>query len=225
MKRFTPIFLVFPFLLGACGALGAPVVDATPTISSEEIRATADVMVYDMLTQTQAAIPTNTIVSPTNTPLPPPTATLTIVPTLDAILASPTISVNVATVAPSAIPLAAVANTLAPGRSCMDQLLTGWTGESAQLSVSNNVKNTTANVFLCIITEADEIGYLNIPLVKSNSAAVPQGCYSATAWVSGEYGQNNFNATTTFCIKDAKSWELVIDKGSLTMYGGCYPNC
>jgi len=202
MKRFIPILLLFSFLLSACGALEATTEDATPTISAADIRLTADVMVYDMLTQTQAAMPTNTLVPPTNTPLPPPTATFTIVPTLSEIIASPTLFVA----AETATPLVVATNTVAPGTSCMDQQLTSWTGESAQLSVSNNVKDTTANVFLCIVTEADEIGYISIPVVTSNSATVPQGCYSATAWVSGA---KNFNATTTFCIKDAVSWKLV----------------
>ena len=217
MKRFIPILLFFAFLLSACGALEVTPEETIPTISAEDIRATADLMVYDMLTQTQAAMPTNTFIPPTNTPLPPPTATLTTVPTLEEVLASPTISVEVA----SATPLAVATNTVAPsGTSCMDQQLNSWTGASAQLDVANYVPDTTAYVFLCIITIGDEIGYMSVP--EGSSISVPQGCYSATAWVSGA---KDFNATTTFCINNNVHWKLVIENGGIFLRSACYPNC
>ena len=209
MKRLIPFLLLFTFLLSACGAFGATTAeDVTPTISVEDIRSTADAMVYDMLTQTQAAMPTNTLVLPTNTPLPLPSATFTIVPTLETPLASPT---------PILIP-----TETSDRVSCSDQQLNSWTGESVKLSISNNVKDTTANVFLCITTDYGEIGYISVPVVKSNSAMVPQGCYSATAWVSGK---KNFNATTTFCLKNTTNVQLIIENDSIKLKAACAPDC
>lgn len=217
MKRLLSLLLLSSFLLSACGAFGAtPAEDATPTYSTEDIRATADAMVYDMLTQTQAAMPTNTIIPPTNTPLPlEPTATFTTVPTLSTEIASPTPPTEIAS--PTAV-LVATSNTV----SCADQPLSGWTGDSVPLSVTNNVKGTTANVFLCIVTAAGEIGYISIPVDKSGSASVPLGDYSATAWVSGK---KDFNATTTFQLKNTASVQLVIENNSIILRAGCAPNC
>ncbi|OQY35832.1 MAG: hypothetical protein B6I38_01115 [Anaerolineaceae bacterium 4572_5.1] len=216
MKRLIPFILLFSFLLSACGAIEtAP---TTPTVSPEDIRATADAMVYDMLTQTQAALPTNTMIPPTNTPLPPATATITLIPTFGALDGSPTVSA-IATFPTAAL---VVPTTSSTGYACTKQPLTGWSSPSVQLSVTNNVKNSTANVFLCITTDQGEAGYINIPLVKSNSASVPYGCYSATAWVDGK---KDFNATTTFCIKSPGNVQLIINENRIDLQAGCAPNC
>ncbi len=67
MKRNVLILLLL-MMLSACGTLDRAVVtDVIPTLNYEEIRATADALVYDMLTQTQEAMPTGTVVSPTST--------------------------------------------------------------------------------------------------------------------------------------------------------------
>jgi len=209
MKQLIPFILFFSLLLSSCGAIeSAP---TTPTISPEDIRATADVLVYDMLTQTQAAMPTNTMAPPTNTPLPLPTATITLVPTQSSAGGTPTISV--AATSPSSIIVPTNTSASSSTYACTEKPLTGWSGESAQITVSNYVSDTTANVFLCIITEDNEAGYINIPVVNTNSASVPLGCYSATAWVDGK---KDFNAYTTFCINTAINVELIIEENRLT---------
>lgn len=210
MKRLLPFILLLSLLLSSCGSLGlsATSKDATPTISVEDIRSTADAAVYEMLTQTQAAMPTatETPVPPTETPLPSPTATFTALPTQP--VASPTVTL--------------VPTQPSSAASCTEQMLSGWTGDSARLEVTNNVKDTTANVYLCITTAAGEVGYISIPVGKSGSAMVPLGCYSATAWVSGK---KNFNASTSFCLKSTANMQLVIDVNSLRLKAGCAPGC
>ena len=148
MKRLIPIIIILSILLGGCGALGAaPAADATATLSSEEIMATSQVMARDMLTQTQAAMPP-TEVPPTNTPLPPPaTPTITLVPTLSVLDGTPTVSaIATSTTAGLVLPTSTKASTST--YPCTEKPLSGWTGDSVQLSVSNYVKNSTANVFL-----------------------------------------------------------------------------
>lgn len=210
MKYRIPFLLILSFLLSACGALGTTTAaeDATAPISAEDIRATADVMVYEMLTQTQAAMPTNTLIPPTNTPLPLPSATFVIEPTAISTIegiASPT-SISTATQSSSSI-------------TCDKQPLGKWTGDSVSLSVTNNVKDTTATVFLCITTPYNESGYISAPV---GTTSVPLGCYHATAWVSGE---KDFNATTTFCLKNTANVQLIIENNSLILKAGCAPNC
>lgn len=227
MKKVLPFIFILSLLLSACGALGAAAPsDATATISPEEIRATADGLVYDMLTQTAAAMPTNTPIPPTNTPLPPPTATITLVPTTSSILnGTPTTAANaVATsLSPTTVAALPTSTSASPGTfACTEQPLLNWTGDSVQLSVTNNVKDSTANVFLCITTPYGEAGYINVPLVKSNSVQVPYGIYSATAWVDGK---TDFNAHVGFEIKSSGNVQLVIENGQIFLRGGCAPNC
>ena len=218
MKHLIPLFLIFSYLLSACGALGAGKADATPTISAEDIRATADIMVYDMLTKTQAAMPpTNTLVPPTNTLLPTAIST-TAVPTL-ALELDPLVTTPSAVAINTTIPTSTAAQTVV---SCADQPFTTWSAGSTKMAVDNNVKDTTANVFLCGESEIGEIGYISIPVLKSNSVMIPQGCYSATAWVSGK---KNFNDTITFCVLSDLSWKIVIEEGHIFLHGGCHPNC
>ena len=221
MKRLIPFILILSIALSGCSALGLDTVavDATATISAEEIRATADVMVYDMLTQTQAAMPTNTMIPPTNTPLPAATATITLVPTL---VIGDVATATGAVVAPAVViptNTKALSTSLYP---CTEKPLLEWTGESVQLSVSNNVKNSTANVFLCITTPYGEAGYINVPVLKSNTVQVPYGVFTATAWVDGK---RDFNATTGFAIKSSANVQLVIEEGKLFFRSGCAPDC
>ena len=228
MKYLIPLALLLGVLLSGCtigtDATGA---DATATISPEDIRATADVMVYDMLTKTQAAMPpTDTVAPPTIAPPTLPAPTLSI-PTTAATLAIGAVPPLLST--PIASPTFGVAaiNTTAPPAnvvSCMDSQLNEWSGGSFDLSVTNNVGETTANVFLCITTETDEIGFINIHVGEggSGSKTVPQGCYSATAWVDGK---RDFNDTVFFCANSGSTMQLVIENNRLFIRGGCAPDC
>ena len=215
MKYIIPFILVLSLLLSGCSALGVaePAADATATISPEDIRATADVMVYDMLTQTQAAMPTNTMAPPTD--VPPPPATFTLVPTI-AVDIVPTVAVA----APVIVPTNTRVSTSA--YPCTEQPLLEWTGESVQLSVTNTVKDSTANVYLCITTPYGEAGYISVPVVKSNTVMIPYGVVSATAWVDGK---KDFNASVGFEVKNSTNIQLIIENGQLFFRAGCAPNC
>jgi hypothetical protein len=217
MKRLVPFILIFSILLSGCGALAAPAADATATISPEEIRATADAMVYDMLTQTAAVMPTNTPIPPTNTPLPPPTATITLIPTLSEDGAPTPISEATSV---AVVPTNTKAST--SQYPCTEKPLTGWTGESTQLTIRNYVPNSTANVFLCIDTPYDGSGYISVPVVNVSEVSVPFGSYFATAWVDGK---KDFNASVGFEVKNTQNIQLVIENYSLYFKAGCAPGC
>src|SRR5688572_15292045 len=81
LRKIIPIMAVLAILLTACGAQG------TPTLSPEEVSGTAISMASTMVAQTQAAIPTNTPIPPTQTasPTPLPTFTLEALPTIQVI--------------------------------------------------------------------------------------------------------------------------------------------
>src|SRR5262245_6672685 len=79
------IILLMAIFVSACSA--AP---ATPPITSEDVQTTAIAAAFTVIAQTQAAIPTNTPIPPTETPTqtPLPTDTPTLLPTLDMTLTS-----------------------------------------------------------------------------------------------------------------------------------------
>ncbi|NUQ84188.1 MAG: hypothetical protein HUU11_05700, partial [Anaerolineales bacterium] len=84
MKRFKIISLMalsMAMLVSACGG-GTP---AEPTVSPQDVQASAVAAALTIVAETNAAIPTNTPVPPTNTPEPTPLPTDTPVPlpTLD----------------------------------------------------------------------------------------------------------------------------------------------
>ncbi len=231
MKRFIPIILALSIFLSSCGGavgdIASPLAaadEATPTMSVEEIRATADALVYEMLTQTALAMPTNTLVPPTETPLPP---TATLEPTAEPAQVEPTTeSVVVATEAVAAVPTVAVipTNTMVTSSSstyaCTEKPLTSWDVPSINVEVVNTVKDTTAYVFLCIVTQDGQAGYITIP--AGSSMQVPYGTVTATAWVDGA---KSFNATIFFDVKTPDGRQLLIENGRLYYRGGCYPDC
>jgi len=207
MKRLLPLILLFSIILSGCGALNpaAPAADATATISAEDIRATVDAMVYAMLTQTQAAMPTDTPIPATETPM--PTATFTLVPT--AILETATVAL---------LPTATAAALDA--YACTKQPLNSWTGGSAKVKITNNVKNTSASVFFCVTTPYGEAGY--IVGNAGSSVEIPYGYVTATAWVSGA---KNFNASIGFEVKTPDTRQIVIENGNVYYRAGCAPDC
>ncbi len=223
MKRLLPLILILTILLSGCGALNpaAPAADATATISVEDIRATADAMVYAMLTQTQAAMPTNTPVPPTDTPTPVPTATITLVPTIaedagttDDVAATPT------TAAAAIIPTSTTSTSSATF-PCTEKPLTSWDVNSATVTVTNNAPNSTqAYVFFCITTIDGQAGYITVN--AGSSAQIPYGYVTATAWVSGK---KDFNATIGFEVKSPDSTQIVIEDGRIYYRASCAPGC
>ena len=222
MKRFIPIILMLSILLSSCGALGdlgAPAETATPTISVEEIRATADVLVYEMLTQTAAAMPTNTPVPPTETPLPPTaTQTMTLVPTANV---DDTLAATEAVPTTAVLPTSTTTSASSATFPCTEKPLTSWDVGSATMSVTNNTPDSTqAYVFFCITTIDGQAGYVTI--YNGSSAQIPFGDVTATAWVSGK---KNFNSTTYFQVKNSDGLRAVIENGQLYIRSSCYPGC
>jgi hypothetical protein len=77
MKKLVTLMFASLFLLSACGP------EPEPTMSAAEVQGTAVAAAWTMVAETQAAIPTATLIPPTDTPIPtlPPTATPILLPT------------------------------------------------------------------------------------------------------------------------------------------------
>ncbi len=198
---------VLALLVSACGS--SPAADAVPTTNPVDVQNTAVAMAFTIVAQTQAAIPTNTLVptlAPTETLV--PTNTPELLPTV-AVLESPTL-VPTFTPAPT---------TSGAGNDNCNKPLTKWQGPSASFNVVNETKPKGEIILLMsVATPFGECGYLNI---YSDSFSGPAGTYSAAAFVNGP---KNFKVFGSFEIK-AAGWKIVVRNETIVALGACYPRC
>jgi len=197
--------VILSLLISACGAQ-----PTEPSISAEDIQLTAVAAAFTVVAETQAAIPTNTQIPPTETVASTPTPTDTPVPspTTDQLLITPTL-------VPSFTPQASSSS----GDDPCNQPLTSWRGPSANLSITYEYKPQGKDdyvvVSLWVMTDLGECGYLY------DLSTGPVGQYSAAVSVNG---QKNFKVFGGFRISEG-SWNIVIRNESIVALGGCYPNC
>lgn len=197
---------ILSLLLSACG--NTPV---EPTKSAEEIQATAVAMAMTMIAETQAAIPTDTMVPPTDTPVPTAIPTETPIPTatVDMAIASPTIIPTVTSQPASPTPNADPCN----------KALTAWEGPSATLNILYEYKpqgkDDKVVVSLWVMTDLGECGFL------SDLSTGPVGNYSAAAYIDGT---KDFKVFGGFHLNEAQ-WDIVIRNETIVALGSCYPGC
>ena len=164
MKKLITILLASIFLLSACGP------EPEPTMSAEDIQGTAVAAAWTMVAETQAAIPTATLIPPTETLPPTPIPTNTIAP-----LVPPT---QVLIVQPTA--------TTASGKDECDRFLRpDPPGPSAPILIINETK-APINVSLYLEkTVFGECGYRGYSVPKNGSVKIdfPQGVIWGFAWI------------------------------------------
>jgi len=189
--------IVFTLIIGlALSACGA---EQTPTVSAADVAGTAQAAAFTVVAETQLAIPTNTPYPPTDTPVPSPT--------LDPLLPTAT-------------------STLAPQSSAPTQqddcnkVLSAWQGPSATLHIANETKpKGTLVLSLYVVTGLGECGF--IP-VYGTSTTGPLGQYSAAAFVDGK---KDFKVFGGFGVNGSGTWTIIVRNETITVNGGCYPNC
>lgn len=194
---------ILSLLLSACGS--TPV---EPTVNAEDVQSTAVAMAFTIVAETQAAVPTNTTVSPTETSI--PTAIPTNTPTAITLAeASPTI-VPTFTLQPA---------SSAPTANPCNKPLTSWAGPSANLNIlyeySPQGKDDKVVVSMWVMTELGECGFLY------GLSTGPVGQYSVAAYVDGP---KDFKVFGGFRITEA-TWDIVIRNETIVALGSCYPKC
>ncbi len=198
---------VLGVLLSLAASACAP--QATPTVKPLDIQHTAEAAAFTMVAQTEEAIPTATLVPPTETPSPTPVPTLTSI-------TSPT-----SNVAPTQSQTAVSRSAGSTQNNC-NKALTAWEGPTAKLNLANATKpQGVVTLSLYVVTELGECGYLSQQFEASGSISGPIGQYSAGAFVDGK---QDFRVFGGFRITQG-SWTIVVKNESIVAQGGCFPNC
>lgn len=203
MKRFTTssFVLVMTMMISACGA------QPVPTTNPADVQLTAVAAAFTIVAETQAAIPTDTPLPPTETASPTslPTNTAVSLPTLE----GPTLG---ATFTPAA------AGGAATPYYCDTRVLS-WApkGRSTVIRIANTTKApVTVSLYLNETQDHNECGYRSYNLSKQNDVVISdlvQGCYNLWAWSTDPQIAVNA-ASGTSCINNPDKWtfEITADK-------------
>ena len=198
-------------LAGACAPQG------TPTANPVDIQHTAEAAALTMVAETQAAVPTATLVPPTDTPSPtlPPSSTPLPLPTSSTPGSIPT---GAPTFTPQ-VPQAQATTGSGGGQDNCNQPLTSWQGPTASFSIANQTQpEGTIVLSMYVVTDLGQCGYL---IITGDSFSGPVGNYSAGAFITGK---QNFKAFGSFRITEG-NWAIVVKNDSIEARGGCFPNC
>jgi len=181
------------------------------SISSNDIQATSVAAAFTIVAETQAAIPTNTLVPPTETLIPtvPPTETPQPTPTVDPALITPTVEPTF-TLQPTPTQV---------DLSACNQILATWEGPSATLSpyyeYSPQSNKDKVVLSIWVMTDLGECGYLG------DQSVGPVGQYSVLAFIDGE---KSFKVHGSFRVTGG-SWKIIIRNDTVRGMGSCYPHC
>jgi len=168
LKKILPILIALVVLLTAC----AP--QAAPTMSPADVQNTAVAAAWTMVAATQAAIPTNTPVPPTEVPSPTPLPTFTpeplVIPTLPQLaLATPT------TAAAASDP-----------NSCLKPLNMGEAGPIKRVRIENETSgqvNLSLNLWKPnLFAQCGALAYV-VKKGQKIIIEIPNGDWYAYAWV------------------------------------------
>ncbi|MBN2117069.1 MAG: hypothetical protein JW730_10880 [Anaerolineales bacterium] len=202
MKHFSTFTIItaLAMIISACGA------EPVATVSPADIAGTAQAAAFTMIAETQAAIPTNTPLPPTETPtqIPSPTNTVEALPTL-AVLASPT--------------TAPAANT--GGDPCATRPLgVDMKGKPTIIRIWNNTKTPIRVSMYLNETALGACGYRSYDIPKNGDVVITDlvyGCYNLWAWNTS--GKPNFNSNGYGCVNNPDKWTFEVRTGSIKFTG------
>lgn len=198
MKRFTikAWIMALAMIIGAC----SPASSAEPTISPEDIQSTAVAAAFTIVAETQAAIPTNTPIPPTDTPVPTPLPTDTPIPL-------PTL--DVPTLAPTLDVVSQPTNDTG-GDPCNQPLPGSIEGAPTKIRIKNTTKGTLVGSLYLNKTPFGECGWRGFNLGKNDSVTftdLVQGCYNVSVFVNGNEGKDT-KAFGYGCINNPDLWSF-----------------
>jgi hypothetical protein len=199
MKRLTIIYtmLLAGLVLSACTGQ----TQATPEVRAEDIQATAVAAAFTIVAETQAAIPTNTPLPPTETPSPTPLPTETAIP-------SPTLD-------PLVIPTATTAPQTSNTDPCNQLLPSDIQGHPTKIRINNQSGFNKVKVSLYLSkTEFGECGFAYVPILGKNASEtlyLVEGTYYIYAWTD----DGKLNVSGSGSINNPDLWEFEIRAGNI----------
>ena len=202
MKRFSTLTIVIlvAMIIGACGA------EPAPTVNPADIGSTAQAAALTIIAQTQAAVPTNTLPPPTETPTQTPAVTNTVfvLPTQEvALVASPT-------TAP------------AGGDPCATRVIGKPKGDLTKIRIWNSTNGpAVVSLYLNETKGHGECGYRSYNLAKNGDVVITDlvyGCYNLWAW-SGDGAKEKFNSSGYGCVNNPDKWTFEITKAVIKFTG------
>jgi hypothetical protein len=206
-NKVTALGVVLILILSACAPQAAEA-----TLSPLDVQQTAEAAAFTMVAQTQASIPTNTSIPPTETESPTPLPTLTEIasPTSDVlILDTPT------GIAPTLAPLPTATTASGVSDAC-NKTLSAWAGPTVKINIVNETKpKGDLVVSLYVVTQQGECGYL------ADTTRGPVGSYSIGAFITGKQNARVFGS---FYFSEG-SWKVLIQNEQIKAVAGCYPSC
>lgn len=196
MKRFrtyNPLFLAIALLVSACGA------EQAPTLSAVDVQSTAVAAAFTLVAQTQAAIPTNTPIPPTETATntPPPTDTPVSLPTLQ----------TLATVAP----VSNNPNGAATVDPCSTRVLSSPPGRETQIKIVNTTRVPIKVSIYLNETLLGGCGWGYVELGRNSDTTITswvEGCYNIWAWSDDPRGR--FNSSGYGCVNNSDKWTFEV---------------
>jgi hypothetical protein len=204
MKPFSSftIIIAIALIISACGA------PAAPTMNPADVQGTAMAAALTMVAQTQAAIPTDTPLPPTEPP------TQTSLPT-NTPLALPTLDVTLtATAAPAS-------NSSGNVDPCSTRTLAPKKGRETVIRVWNTTQVTiTVSMYLNETAAHGECGYRGFNLSKNNDTVftdLVQGCYNLWAWSDDPKGR--FRSEGYGCINNPDKWTFEVNTATIKFTG------
>lgn len=171
IKKIIPTLALLAVLTVACG--GQP---AEPTLSPDQVQGTAISAAFTMVAQTQAAIPTNTPLPPTETPSPTPLPTFTPLPL-------PTQPI-------AALPTATTASSSGGGGQCDSILNIAEAGPQSNVRFENETGGTVGlSLYMYTPNKFAQCGsHPSNPIAVGKNERVtislPKGNYYAFAWIT-----------------------------------------
>lgn len=212
MKRFTILTaVVIAMLISSCGAPPAP------TMQAADVQNTAVAAAFTMVAQTQAAIPTNTPIPPTDTPTQTPLPTNTPLP-LPTSATLATVSTGAA--APTTAPVSSGSGDTGAD-PCLTRVLSDPPGKETTIRVVNTTKLAVlVSMYLNETASKGACGYRSFNLAKNNDIVftdLVQGCYNLWAW--SENAKGKFYSSGGGCINNSDKWTFEIRESNIKFVG------
>lgn len=196
IKKIIPTLALLAVIVTACGGG-----QAEPTLSPEQVQGTAISAALTMVAATQAAVPTNTPLPPTEMPSPTPLPTFTALP-------SPTPDFAL-------LPTATQAAASSGEDNCLHPINRGEAGPTSNVRFENQsggAVSLSINLRTNLFGQCGAETYILKDKEKLN-VLIPKGEYWAWAWITYPDGDTS-NSTGTFVnrVGDNHTFIVIIRK-------------